>query len=146
MWKKLLMVFAVVAVSGILVAAEKESKAKCPLSGKAVNPECTAEHNGGTVSFCCGNCLASFKKSPAKHVAKANLQLAVTGQAKQAKCPFTGGKAKDGTEVSVGGVKVKFCCNKCKGKAASAEDQVKLVFNDKSFKKGFTVPKKKKEG
>jgi hypothetical protein len=45
--------------------------------------------------------------------------------------------------VKVGGVEVTFCCEKCQGKtkAASAEEALELVFNDKAFDKGFKVAK-----
>jgi hypothetical protein len=67
-----------------------------------------------------------------------------TGQAKQAKCPLSGGDLKDGTEVTIHGAKVKFCCNNCKGKAekATGDEQVNLVFGEDAFKKGgFKVSK-----
>ncbi len=143
MWKKSLIVVALFAVSGVVFAAEESKGPKCPVSGKKVNPKCTTDYKGGKVCFCCGNCLKAFKKDSSKFAAKANHQLVVTGQAKQTKCPFSGGKMKDGTEVKVKGVAVKFCCKKCKGKAESSEDKIAAVFNDKSFGKGFEVKKKK---
>jgi len=41
--------------------------------------------------------------------------------------------------MEFGGVKVLFCCKGCKNVVAFArkDEQIKLVFNDKSFKKGF---------
>ena len=38
---------------------------KCPVSGEDVDP--TKVY---TINFCCGNCLGSFTKEPAKHIAK----------------------------------------------------------------------------
>lgn len=142
MWKKSLLVMALFVISSLVYAADSGS-VKCPVSGKKANPKCTTDYKGGKVCFCCGNCLKAFKKDTAKHAAKANLQLAATGQAKQAKCPFSGGKIKDGTEVTVNGVTVKFCCKRCKGKAEGAEDKVATLFNDKAFDKAFEVAKKK---
>ncbi len=126
-----------------LVGAEdkKESKVACPVSGKAVNKECTVDYKGGKVAFCCGNCAAAFKKDSAKFAAKANHQLVATKQAKEVKCPFSGGKLNPETAIEVASVKVCFCCNNCKGKAESAEDPVALIFSDAAFAKGFEVKK-----
>ena len=46
-------------------------------------------------------------------------------------------------KTKIGGVDVCFCCEKCQGKAkaASADEAVELVFNDKAFDKGFKVAK-----
>ena len=130
------------------VQAEEEkkvdfSKIKCVVSGKAVKEDATADYKTGKVYFCCPGCPSAFAKDKAKFAAKANHQLVATKQAKQEKCPMSGGKVKDGTEVKVAGVEVKFCCNNCQGKAKGAEGakQVELIFNEKSFKKGFKLAK-----
>jgi len=111
---------------------------KCPVSGKDVNKDATAEYNGGKVYFCCNNCPAAFKKEPAKYATKANLQMAQTGQIVQKACPLSGKDTKAGTEVTVGGVKVAFCCEKCQGaiEKMSDDEKVAKVFGDvsKSFK------------
>lgn len=141
MWKKSLMLVAMVAVTGMLMAADGKKGAKCPVSGKKANPEACAMYKGAKVCFCCENCLAAFKKNTAKFAPKANMQLVATGQAVQEKCPFSGGKIKDGTEVTVDGVTVKFCCNNCQKKANNAKDKIALIFGDKAFNKGFKVKK-----
>jgi YHS domain-containing protein len=120
---------------------EKSSKIVCPVSGQAVNKDCTVDYKGGKVAFCCGNCAGAFKKDATKFAAKANHQLVATKQAKLVKCPFSGGKLNPETAIEVVGVKVCFCCNNCKGKAESAEDRVTLLFNDAAFAKGFEVKK-----
>jgi len=114
---------------------------KCPISKQPINPEKFVEHNGGKVYFCCGNCPKAFKTDNEDHVAFANHQLAASGQAAQAKCPISGGNAKDDQTAEVEGVTVKFCCKNCKGKVNDAEgaEKVKLVFSDGAFKKGYTV-------
>jgi hypothetical protein len=63
--------------------------------------------------------------------------------AKQVKCPITGKDLNPATVIDVGGVKVAFCCNNCKGKVSKAEgdEQLNLVFGDDAFKKGFEVKK-----
>lgn len=137
---------AFLVISVALVAAEKkaEFKASCPVSGKAASESTCVDYKGAKVYLCCPGCEAPFKKDTAKFAAKANQQLVGTKQATQAKCPFTGGKLNPETALDVGGVKVCFCCNNCKGKVAKAspEEQVELVFNDKAFAKGFEVKKK----
>lgn len=121
------------------------SKIKCPVSGKAVVADKTKEYKGGVVYFCCDNCPKSFNEE--KHGTKANAQLVATGQAKQEKCPLSGGKLNPDTKITVGGADITFCCNMCKGKveAAKGDEQLALVFSNKAFEKaGFKVPEKKK--
>ena len=136
---------ALLVISVGLVAAEKqaESKATCPVSGKAVDESTVVEYKGAKVHLCCPGCVEPFKKDTAKFAAKANQQLVATKQAKQVKCPFTGGKLNPATAVDVAGVKVCFCCDKCQGKVTktSADEQVQLVFGDKAFAKGFEIKK-----
>lgn len=129
-------------------AKEKAApEAKCPVSGKAVDMAKVVKHNGGDVYFCCGNCVKAFEANAEKFSAKANHQLAVTGQAKQTACPFTGGKLNKATAIKVSGTKVAFCCNNCKGKAEGMKDDalVTSVFGDKAFKKAYKVASKKDE-
>ena len=126
-------------------AEEKKFKATCPLSGKAALEDKTADYKGGKVYFCCGNCPGAFSKDPAKHAVKANQQLIETGQAKQTKCPLSGGDLNPKATVMVGDVKVQFCCEKCQAAVADlkGEEQAKKVFDDKPFDKAFEVAKKK---
>jgi YHS domain-containing protein len=131
-------VAAVVAAEGIklegvkcVVAASKPAK-----EGNAV------DYKGGKVFFCCMNCPKAFSADTAKFAAKANAQLVATGQAKQAKCPLTGGPLDTATKITVAGADVCFCCEKCQAKAKDAADQVEFVFNDKAFEKaGYKVGK-----
>lgn len=136
--------FAIVAFVGQTMAAEEKGKAICPVAGKPAKANVTVDYKGAKVSLCCGNCKAAFSKNPAKYAAKANLQLVATGQAKQVNCPFAGKAVNPAQSVTVAGTEVSFCCGGCKGKAAKAEgdDQIKLIFNDKAFAKGFKVTKK----
>ena len=66
------------------------SKIKCVVSGKAINPDATAEYKGGHVYFCCEGCPGAFAKDTKKFAAKANHQLVATHQAKQIGCPMSG--------------------------------------------------------
>jgi hypothetical protein len=140
---------ALLAVS--LYAAEKiDLKGiKCAqnLKGGAKDVDGSSrDHRGGKVYFCCANCPKAFDKAIAKKDkiadAKANAQLVATKQAKQTKCPFTGGPLK--TKLTIAGAEVQFCCNNCKGKAAKKEgnEQLVFVFGDKEFKKAGFVDKK----
>jgi len=133
-----------VVSAGLIGAEKKEFKAKCPVSGQAASESTSVEYKGGKIYMCCPGCVEPFKNDTAKFAAKANQQLAGTKQAKQVKCPFTGGKLNPETAVDVGGVKVCFCCNGCKGKVtkASADEQVQLIFNDEAFAKAFEVKAK----
>ena len=128
-------------------AAEEKCSATCPISGKAVNKSVAVDYKGGKVFLCCAGCTGAFKKNADKYATKANIQLVATGQAKQAKCPLTGGKCNPDTATKVAGVDVCFCCGGCKGKVAKAKDdeQAKLVFGDKAFAKGFKVAKAEKK-
>ena len=137
---------AVLAIGLVAYAAEdkaKEFKATCPVSGKAALQDKTVDYKGGKVYFCCENCPKAFAKDTAKFATKANQQLVATGQAKQVKCPLTGKDLNPDASTEVGGVKVGFCCNNCKGKVAAATDdaQAELVFSDAAFAKGFEVKK-----
>jgi YHS domain-containing protein len=139
---------AVLAIGLAAYAAEekaKEFKASCPVSGKAALEDKTAEYKGGKVYFCCENCPKAFAKDTAKFATKANQQLVATGQTTQAKCPLTGGKLNPDASSTVGGAKVGFCCNNCKGKvdAAKGDAQAELVFSDAAFAKAFEVKKSK---
>jgi YHS domain-containing protein len=136
---------AVVALFSAAVIAEDPNLegVKCVVAGskdaKATN---SVDYKGGKVFFCCQNCPKAFQKDTAKFAASANHQLVATGQAKQEKCPFSGGPINQDTAIEVKGVKVAFCCEKCQGKAKESTDQVDLIFNDKAFDKGFVVSKK----
>ena len=99
----LTLVIAVTACLGTFsVGDEKDEaidfkKVYCPVSGGKVKEASSLEHDDCTVYFCCNNCPKAFKKNPDKYEAKTNHQLVATRQAKQIKCPKTGGKVKAST-------------------------------------------------
>lgn len=145
---------ASVALLALTVYAADEIKLdgiKCVMNPKAnAKAEKSVDYKGGKVFFCCDNCPKGFaKKIEAKDevtAAKGNAQLVATGQAKQAKCVFTGGPLK--TKLTVAGATIQFCCDNCKGKAEKLEGDKQLlaVIGDAAFKKGgFKVGKDKKE-
>jgi len=137
-----LSVFAFVSTLVVAEEAKKEFKATCPVAKtKAAKEDKSAEYRGAKVYFCCGNCPGAFKKDTAKYAARANMQLVQTGQAEQVKCPFSGGELNADTKIKVGDAEVAFCCEKCQAKAekATGDEQLELVWGDKSFDKGFKV-------
>jgi len=151
MSKYLVSAFSLLLAASLTMVAvgekkDKEAKfePKCPVSGKKADTTVFVKFNGGKVYFCCQGCPSEFENATDKYAAKANHQLAGTGQAKEVKCPLTGRKLNPSTAIKVSGVKVAFCCAGCKGKASKLEGnaQVNLIFNQKAFEKGFKVAKK----
>ena len=139
---------SLLAVPCVMALAEDDAAEEpallCPISGRKVNTSATAEHNGGTIYFCCGKCVKAFNADPSKHATKSNYQLVASGQAKQQACPITGKPSKAETAIEVGDAKVSvaFCCKRCKAKASGAtgDDQLAMLFGEKAFEKGFKVP------
>jgi YHS domain-containing protein len=117
------------------------SNAKCPISGKPAKEDAAVDFDGGKVYMCCNNCPKAFEANKAKFATKAHHQMAVTGQAKQENCPFSGKPMKSDQTTDVDGVSVGFCCANCKGKVekADANKKLDLVFGDNGFKKAFKV-------
>lgn len=124
---------------------KREFKATCPVSGAEAKREQAVDYKEKKVFFCCEKCKAAFEADKAKYSTKANMQLAQTRQYVQTSCPLSGGKVNKEQTAEVSGVKVQFCCEKCKGAIAeaSADDQLAKVFADDVFAKTFEVRKKK---
>ncbi len=140
-------------------SAKKDKKAamakimkecKCPLSGKAVNPEKVVAYKDSKVFVCCDGCVKGFAdkvKKDAMVAAKSNHQLVMTMQAKQAKCALNGkGKINKDAKTKVVGVEVNTCCKNCLAKVNDMEEkaQVELIFG-KNFDKAFVVKAQKKK-
>jgi len=142
----LLVVTLAFALTSVYAADVKLDGVKCIVATK--NPakaDKTRDYKDGKVYFCCDNCPKKFDADQKAFATKANAQLVATEQAKQAKCPISGQDVDPTKELTVGGAKVKFCCDMCKGKVEKAKDDEKLelVFSDKAFEKaGFKVEKK----
>lgn len=140
---------SLIAVLGLFVAAAlaaenvKLEGIKCPVAGnKPAKAENSVAYKKGKVYFCCGNCPKAFSENTAKYAARANHQLVATGQAVQSNCPFSGGEMDGGINTVVAGAKIAFCSDNCKERAekAKGDEQVELLFNDKTFEKaGFKV-------
>ncbi|MBI5396739.1 MAG: ribonuclease inhibitor [Verrucomicrobia bacterium] len=52
--------------------------AKCPVTGKDVDPAKTVSHEGKVIGFCCDKCVACFKQDPKPILTKLNLQAIAT--------------------------------------------------------------------
>lgn len=122
---------------------EAEFKATCPVSGSDAKKENASKYREGEAYFCCEKCKAAFDAEPTKYSSKANLQLVQTKQFRQTKCPVSGSKVNKEQTIKVSGVKVGFCCDKCKGslETASKDDQLTKIFGDPVFTKSFAVKK-----
>ncbi len=119
----------------------KKCEAVCPISGHAISKDASVDYRGGKVYFCCAGCVPKFNENKEKYSTKANQQLVVTGQFTQVGCPLSGGKCNPDSNLEVGGVKVCFCCNGCKGKVAAKEGdaQLGMVFADAAFDKSYKI-------
>jgi YHS domain-containing protein len=142
----MLLVLALFAAQALKAEDKAPGKdVKCPVSGKSINPEAFVEFNGGKVYLCCQGCPAAFKKDTAKYAAKANNQMAQTGEIVEVACPLTGKPLNAETAIDISGAKVAFCCNNCKGaiEKLSPDDQVTKVFGDisKGYKPAGEVTK-----
>jgi hypothetical protein len=126
---------------------KKVTKVKCVVADKEIEiaKAVSVSYRKATAYVCCNNCKAKFEKDSSKFAMKANHQLFQTSQAKQVKCPLSGGGIDSTKTVKVSGVSVAFCCGKCQSKVSDAkgDDQLALVFADNAFDKGFEVKKKK---
>jgi len=147
MLKKVFSCFAVLLVAGAtVVAGDVDLKeVKCVVADKPATQGKSADYRDGKVYFCCDGCAGKFAKDSKKYAIKANHQLVATKQFEQKACPMSGAALNPETATKVAGVSVAFCCNSCKGKVESAEDdaaKLKLVFANKAFEKSF----KKKAG
>ena len=146
-----LAVVGLLATATVWAAEKAEIKwedIKCVMAPtKAANQEKFSEYKEGKVYFCCDGCKGKFDKDKDKFATQANHQLVATKQYKQKACPLSGGDVNPEKTVKVNGVEVGFCCGNCQGKVAAAEgaEQLKLVFGDDAFKKGFEKPKKEGE-
>lgn len=122
---------------------EAAFKATCPVSGSSAKKENSSKYRDKETYFCCEKCKAAFDAEPAKFSTKANFQLVQTKQFRQTKCPVSGSKVDKEQSLKVEGVKVSFCCDKCKGSidAASKDEQLTKVFADAVFTKSFAVKK-----
>ena len=108
-----------------LVLTGQAVQVACPLSGKAVKKDTTADVMGVEVGFCCGNCQGKVKK--ADDAAKLDLVFAKfdKGFTVQTKCPVSGKPINAAVSLDHEGKAVYFCCEGCP--AAFKKDPAKFA-------------------
>jgi YHS domain-containing protein len=115
----------------------------CPITGKKVNKEKTAEIGDTKVAFCCEKCQG--KVEAAKDDAKVKMVFATQafdkGFTRQTKCPVSGKPIDPEHHVKYKGKEVYFCCPKCP--AAFEKDPEKFVAKLPQFKSDAKKPKVK---
>jgi YHS domain-containing protein len=120
-------------------------QAWCVVTNHPINRAISADYRGGKVYFCSEECRQKFLAEPNRYAVRANYQLAITGQARQVGCPFTGKPLNPQiAPMEVGGLSVGFCCRACQQTVAVADYQtrIELVFGDAAFGKGYVVQAK----
>ena len=123
------------------IQAQDLSGIKCIVNGdQNASSDASIEYRGGRVYVCRQECIKDFESDPTTFATRANHQLVLTGQFRQAKCPVSGTKMDSAVTANVGGTKVAFCCQKCLKKVEDAEEmkeRAELVFGDRAFEKSF---------
>ncbi|MBV8881270.1 MAG: hypothetical protein JO332_14990 [Planctomycetaceae bacterium] len=127
-------------------ADAKPINAKCPLSGKDVNPEATFTYQGQVIGLCCNDCKAKFAKEPEKYIEKVkefkkdekksdggNVQNINFEDPINKKCPIKGTEVAAGRTVEYKKQLIGFCCADCVAKFES--DPEKWIKRVKEFKK-----------
>lgn len=111
---RLVLYFLVLAAfTGLSASAAEE--AKCPISGKAVDPSIHLSVNGKPIGVCCEKCQATLEK-------RINVK-----DAGPAKCQYSGEPADSATRVLFSKTEaVYFCCGKCQ-KRYAGEHEVTAV-------------------
>jgi YHS domain-containing protein len=116
----------------------------CPVTGRPIDKAVSIDYQGAKLYFSAPDCIAKYQAEPARYTVGANYQLAVTGQARQVACPFTGKALNPNVAaVKVGVLDVGFCCRACQQTVANADLQTQytLVFGD-AFATGYKIVKK----
>jgi YHS domain-containing protein len=103
--------------------AKKAINAKCPLSGKDVDPNAISVYKGQAIGFCCGNCKAKFDAKPEDFIGKVAEFKAPKEEKKDdkkkainTKCPLSGKDVDDAAVAVYKDQAIAFCCGNCKGK------------------------------
>ena len=84
---------------------------KCPVSGKAVDPDATAKHTV-VIGFCCGKCQAKFEEDPSGEKFAAAINKAA-GKPVNALCPVSGEEIDPEKTARHDSKTVGFCCGNC---------------------------------
>jgi YHS domain-containing protein len=132
-------------------AAGKPINAKCPVSGKDIDPAAVSVYEGQAIAFCCMECKALFDKDPAKYAGKIPELKKAPAKAEAKKvegkpapgkpintvCPRLGKEIDPAQLVVYEGQTIGFCCPECKGKFEA--NPTKYIGKVKEFK----APEKK---
>jgi YHS domain-containing protein/mono/diheme cytochrome c family protein len=106
------------------LAQAQPVNAKCPVSGKDVDPAHTAERDGQVIAFCCDQCLAKFTADPSAFLDKVEGFVPkakdgpkpVAQQPVNTKCPVSGKDIDPAATLEHDGRIVAFCCANCRAK------------------------------
>lgn len=99
-----------VAAQRKAVATLPKVQKTCPVSGKPIDKDVAAEIKGETIHFCCKDCIAEYRKDPAKYKGK----LANSYEyLKPALCPVTGEAANLTVSADTPDGPLFFCCKGC---------------------------------
>jgi len=71
---------------GTSAAAQANAQVTCPVMGGKIDKAFFADYDGKRVYFCCAECVAQFKKDPAKYVNKLEDAGVVLEKTPQAPC------------------------------------------------------------
>ena len=120
-------VFIAVAVLSVPLAARAEDQKNCPVSGKPVDKEFYADHEGKRVYFCCPNCKAPFEKDAAGYIRKMEAEGVTLAKAEdsmeQTACPISGMTVDKKVYADHEGKRVYFCCEEHKAEFRKDPDK-----------------------
>jgi len=98
-----------------LLATKQIVQVACPLTGKACNPEQTADVGGSTIAFCCGGCKGKVAKASGDDLLALVFGDLAKGFTLQTVCPVSNKPIDPAISVEHDGKKVFFCCDGCPG-------------------------------
>ena len=128
--------------------AAKAINAKCPISGKDVDPAAISVYKTQSIGFCCMNCKAKFDAKPEdfiKKVAEFKEPAAAPAAKKafNAKCPRNDMDVVAGITLDHKGVVIGFCSDDCK--TAFPTDPEKYINRYPHFKEAYDKAVKEAE-
>ncbi len=125
-------------------AAQKPINAKCPLSGKDIDPAAVFVYKNQAIAFCCNNCKGKFEAEPAKFIAKvaefkepaaAPEKKPAAKKAFNPKCPRNDKDVDPAIALEHQGVLIAFCSEDCK--TAFPTDPNKYINRYPHFKEAY---------
>jgi YHS domain-containing protein len=90
----------------------------CPSSGDEIKGDAHVDWNGVRIHLCCNDCKADVAKDPAAMLAKLHVKVVKDGDKTivdlaNATCPVSSKPAKADATVTMDGVCMHVCCNRC---------------------------------